>query len=146
MTTRWLIAVASALAVAALGCGKAPSSAPTPRDRDLLTHDEIVSAAREGSDLYETILSLRPHFLEAPLGVQPGSALRGTTVYIDSRRAGGIESLRSLTAGTVDEVRYLGPTQSQNEYGPRATLVTLVIKLRHPSRADTTFEVTLPGR
>src|SRR5262245_21535392 len=117
MRTRWLIAACSALAIAALACGRPPSNSPTPRDRDLLTHDEIVSAAREGSDLYETIQSLRPHFLEAPLGVQPGSAPRGTTVYVDSRRAGGIESLRSLTAGTVDEVRYLGPSQSQNEYG-----------------------------
>ena len=138
MTTRWLFAAASALTIAVLACGKAPSSSPTPRDRDVLTHEEIVSAAREASDLYETLLSLRPHFLEAPLGIQPSSSLRGTTVYIDARRAGGVESLRSLTAGTVDEVRYLGPTQSQNEYGPRATLVTLVVKLRH-TRTDTTF-------
>ena len=141
MMTRWLIRAGWALAVVALGCGKPSSAAPTPRDREVLTHDEIVSAAREGSDLYETLLSLRPHFLEAPLGVQPGSAPRGTTVYIDSRRAGGLESLRSLTAGTVDEVRYLGPNESQSEYGPRATLVTLVIKLRRPSRTDTTFDV-----
>jgi len=67
------------------------------------------------------------------------------TVYIDARRAGGLDVLRSLTASTVEEVRYLGPTQSQNEYGPRATLFTLVVRLRRP-RPDTTFGVTLSSR
>jgi hypothetical protein len=146
MITRWFVAAGASLAVAALGCGQPAHGAPTPRDRDLLTHEEIVSAAREGSDLYEALQSLRPHFLEPPLGVQPGSAPRGTTVYIDSRRAGGLETLKNLIADNVDEVRYLGPTQSQNEYGPRATLVTLVVKLRHPSRPDTALDVTLSGR
>jgi len=145
MTTRWLFGAVSALAIAVLACGAPVSSGPTPRDRNVLTHDEIVSAAREGSDLYETVQSLRPHFFEAPPGVQPTSMPHGTTVYVDARRVGGIEALHSLTAGTVEEVRYLGPTQSQNEYGSRATLVTLVVRLRHV-RPDTTFGVTFSGR
>ncbi len=128
-----------------LACGKPVSNGPAPRDRNVLTHDEIVSAAREGSDLFETVQSLRPHFFEPPPGVQPTSMPHGTTVYIDARRAGGIEALHSLTAGTVEEVRYLGPTQSQTEYGSRATVVTLVVRLRHV-RPDTTFGVTLSGR
>jgi hypothetical protein len=146
MTTRWFLAAASALAIAVLGCGGQPAGGgPTPRDRNVLTHDEIVTSARDGSDLFEAVQSLRPHFFEPPPGVQPAAMPHGTTVYIDARRAGGIEALHSLTAGAVEEVRYLGPTQSQNEYGPRATVVTLVVRLRHV-RPDTTFGVTLSGR
>ena len=99
MTTRWFVAAASALAIAVLGCGTPAASGPTPRDRNLLTHDEIVTSARDGSDLYEAVQSLRPHFFEPPPGVQPAGRPHGTTVYIDARRVGGIEALRSLTAG-----------------------------------------------
>jgi hypothetical protein len=146
MTTRCFLAVASAFTIAVLGCGGQPAAGgPTPRDRNVLTHDEIVTSGRDASDLYEAVQSLRPHFFEPPPGVQPASRPQGTTVYIDARRVGGIDVLRSLTAGAVEEVRYLGPTQSQNEYGPRATVVTLVVRLRHV-RPDTTFGVTLSGR
>jgi hypothetical protein len=145
MKSRWFVAAASALAIVAAACGKPASGGPTPRDRNVLTHDEIVTASRDASDLYEAVLSLRPHFLEPPLGVQPASMPHGVTVYIDARRAGGLEALHSLTAGSVEEVRYLGPTQSQNEYGPRATVVTLQVRLRH-ARPDTTFGVTLSAR
>src|SRR5262249_18386957 len=116
MKSRWLVAAASALAVAALACGTPASSAPTPRDRNVLPYDEIVNTPHAGSDLFEALQSLRPHFLEPPPGVQPGSIAHTGTVYIDSRRAGGLEALHSLTAAAVEEVRYLGPTQSQTEY------------------------------
>ncbi|HEV8448484.1 MAG TPA: hypothetical protein VGQ44_16760 [Gemmatimonadaceae bacterium] len=145
MKSRWFIAAASALALAVFACGKPVSSAPTPHDRNVLTYDEIINSAHAGSDLYEAVQGLRPHFLEPPPGVQPGSVSHTGTVYIDARRAGGLDVLRSLTASTVEEVRYLGPTQSQNEYGPRATLFTLVVRLRRP-RPDTTFGVTLSSR
>jgi hypothetical protein len=132
-----------ACAIAALACGPANRSAPSPRNRDLLTHAEIVSASREGSDLYEALQALRPQFLQAPLGIQRGSAPQGTAVYVDSKRVGGIEVLRTIFAGNIDEVRYLGPTQSQNELGPTASMGALMVKLRRPSdRIDTTFEVT----
>ena len=124
--------------LAASACGPPPPGGLIPRDRDLLTHDEIVSSAKDGLDLFEALQALRPHFLEAPLGIQRGSAPQGITVYIDQRRIGGAETLRNLTAGNVDEVRYLGPTESQNQFGQMATLVTLIIKLRRLN-ADTTF-------
>ncbi len=136
---RSFTAVASALVVALLACGQPPPGAVTPRDRDVLTYDEIASSARDGSDLYEALRLLRPHFLEPPLGVQRASAPQGITVYINERRAGGAETLRALTAGSVDQVRYLGPTESQQKFGQTATLVTLMITLRR-ARADTTFD------
>ena len=144
-TLRTLVA---ACAVGVLGCGPPPANgAPSPRDRELLTHAEIVSASREGSDLYETLQALRPHFLQPPLGIQRGSAPQGTAVYVDARRVGGIEVLRNIFAGRVEEVRYLGPTQSQNELGPTASLGALMIKLRRPNDGtDTTFDGARPTR
>ena len=132
-----------AVLILAAACGSPPQAAPLPRERELLTHDEIVSAAREGSDLYETLQALRPNFLQPPLGIQRGSAPRGTAVYIDSRHVGGLEVLRNITADNVEEVRYLGPTQSQNELGPTASFGALMVKLRRrpTDRIDTTFEV-----
>jgi hypothetical protein len=129
---------ALAVVVAATGCGKPTAGSVAPRDRDVLTYDEIVTNAREGSDLLETLQALRPHFLLPPPGVQRGSAPRGITVYINQRIAGGLETLHGLTSGTADEVRYLGPTQSRDEFGQTATLVTLMVRLRR-ARADTTF-------
>ena len=138
---RWLTLATLALVAAATGCGKPTGGSVAPRDRDVLTYDEIVSNSREGSDLLETLQALRPRFLTPPPGVQRGSAPRGITVYIDQRIAGGAETLRGLTAGSVEEVRYLGPTESRDEFGQTATLVTLMIRLRR-TRADTTFGLT----
>ena len=138
------MAATVAVVVAAIGCGKPAAGSVAPRDRDVLTHDEIVSNAREGSDLLETVQALRPHFLMPPPGIQRGSAPRGITVYINERLAGGAETLRDLTAGSVDEVRYLGPTESRDRFGQTATLVTLMIRLRR-ARADTTFGGRVDG-
>lgn len=135
---RWLALATLTLVAAATGCGKPTAGSVAPRDRDVLTYDEIVSNSREGSDLFETLQALRPHFLTPPPGVQRGSAPRGITVYIDQRIAGGPETLRGLTAGSVEEVRYLGPTESRDQFGQTATLVTLMIRLRRP-RADTSL-------
>jgi hypothetical protein len=131
--------VVAALLVAALGCGQPSPGTAAPPDRDVLTRDEILENGKDGLDLYAALEALRPRFLEAPLGIQRGSAPQGMTVYIDSRRAGGVETLRGLSADNVEEVRYLGPTESRNVYGPRATLVTLQITLHH-ARPDTTFD------
>ena len=142
----WLATLVAAVLAAA--CGK-PQSGVTPRDRDLLTYDEIVNSARDGLDLYEALQSLRPHFLQPPLGIQRGSAPPGTAVYVDSRRLGGLETLRTILAGNVEEVRYLGPTQSQNELGPTASLGALMVKMRRrgggtKNHTNTTLEGPAP--
>lgn len=133
-----------AAVVAAAACGAPPHSGATPRERNVLTHDEIVREARDGTDLYEAVQALRPSFLQPPLGVQRASAPQGTVVYINRRLQGGLEALRTILAGNVEEVRYLGPTQSQNELGPEASSGALMITLRKPS-ADTAAISTFQG-
>ncbi len=137
--TRLLAAVAALVVVALVACGPPPPGSVSPRDRDVLTYDEIVGNSKDALDLFEAIQALRPRFLEAPLGIQRGSAPQGITVYVNDRRAGGADVLRNLTAGTVDQVRYLGPTESQQQFGQTATLVTLMVRLRRIG-TDTTLE------
>ena len=125
--------VACALA-AACTLQNAASGPPPKTLRDVLTRDEILRSTGTELDLYQTIRSLRPQFLEPPRGVQSraSTASRATAVYIEHIRQAGLEALRSLPSSAVEEVRYLDPTASQNEFGPSASGGALLIKLYKP--------------
>ena len=127
--------------LAALGCGPAGAGGGrvSPERRDVLTRDEILSSnAREG-DLFQAIRSLRPNFLM----LAPSVHSRGSTaasplaVYIGNVRQAGVQSLRTIPATRVAEVRYLDPTTAQNTLGPMASGGALVITLYDESRPPT---------
>jgi hypothetical protein len=101
----------------------------------LLTREEIEQSTVGMLDLFQAVRTLRPHFLESPRGLQSrgSTASRATAVYINRVRQAGVESMRSLSALAVEEVRYLDPTASQNEFGPAASGGAVVILLRKPS-------------
>ena len=105
------------------------------RERDVISTEELLSSTHATSDLYAAIQSLRPHFLAPPRGAttqtSPGSA--PAEVYVDGRRQSGIEALRTLRAGSVEEVRYLDPVTSRNGLGPRAGGGAIMIKLLKPT-------------
>ena len=109
-------------------------SSPKPQ-RDLLTREEIQESTGRDLDLYQAIRSLRPHFLEPPPGVRSrGSrASMPTAVYINRIRQAGLEALRSISASSIEEVRYLTPTASQNEFGPSASGGAVLVQLIKPS-------------
>ena len=48
------------------------------KDRDLITREELLGSAQKSRDLYQAILSLRPHFL-APLSLRSTEAARQAT-------------------------------------------------------------------
>jgi hypothetical protein len=129
-----------ALLVALLGtiAGCAPhktqSSASANRLRNVITRDEIESSAQREMDLYQAIRSLRPHFLAAPPGVQRASADGAIAVYVDRIRQNGIVALRSITAYSVEEVRYLDPTASQNEFGTIASSGAIMVTMHRPPK------------
>ena len=111
------------------GCGLfAPNASMSPKaQRDVITREEILSSTHDGSDLYQAIQSLRPHFLAAPRGVNTAAAT--TTVYIDGARQSGLESLRTIRSYNVDEVRYLDPATSRIQIGPMASGGAVMVKL-----------------
>ncbi len=130
----------AAMLVIAAGCIAAvPSDAVAQkRQRDRITREEILSSPHKDLDLYQVIRALRPHFLERPPGVRTLGGSYGPSpvaVYVDGARETGVDALRTLSAVQVEEVRYMDPTRSENEFGPRANGGALVIKLRKESRA-----------
>lgn len=98
------------------------------------------SNARQGN-LYEAIRSLRPRFLTTPPSVHSSgsTASMPVAVYFGRLRQAGLETLRTISAVSVEQVRYLDPTASQNEFGPMASGGALVVVLRDDSKLpDTT--------
>lgn len=128
-------AVSSALVLLVLGCrGHAsdPAAAPKPQ-RDLITRQELLASARADLDLYQAIRSLRPHFLAPAPGVRRASSPSAIAVYLDGVRQNGLEALRSIGTGFVEDVRYLSPTASQNEFGATASGGAVMVRMHRPT-------------
>jgi len=122
----------AALVVGA-GLALAPASlhAQKKRQRDVVTHDELVETGQVQQDLYAALRNLRPRFLERPPGVRSitGGDVKATAVFLDRKPMGGIETLQSIMASTVDEVRYYEPSRAATEFGPIAEGGAVSIKL-----------------
>jgi hypothetical protein len=119
------------------GCSSfGPPQPPAPQSqRSILTREEILASTANQGDLLDAIHSLRPTFLARPRSVYAGnsSAAAPLAVYVDRIRQSGVESLRSIAAGKVAEVRYLDPTASLNEFGPTASGGSLQVRMFDPS-------------
>jgi hypothetical protein len=125
-----MIALRSVLAVALAVVAAAPSAASAQkRQRDLITRAEILKA-HEDQDLFVAVKALRPHFLVPPRGLRTlgGAPIGEVAVYVDGIRQLGVETLRSIIANTVLEVRYLDPSKSQNDYGITANAGAIIVK------------------
>lgn len=123
------------------------------RQRDVIGRDEIAAAAHP--DMYQVIRSIRPHFLEPPKGLRTmpqefrdrsgtrsaggSSGIAPLVVYVDGRRDTGVDALKLIAPQAVEEVRYLDPARSENQFGIMANGGAIVVKLRSaPARTDTT--------
>jgi len=131
-----MIRIRSVLAMALLLGGVAalaPSQlhAQKKRQRDLVTRDEIVETGQTQQDLFAALRALRPRFLERPPGVRTITAgeTKATAVYVDGKPMGGIETLQSIMASTVEEVRYYEPSKAATEFGPNAEGGAVAVKL-----------------
>ena len=125
-----------ALVLAGCTVQQRPGGPPQKQLRDVLTRNEIMSSTATELDLYQAIRSLRPNFLSGRPGVRSpvSAASMPTAVFVDRVRQAGFESLRTLPASVVEEVRYLDPTASQNEFGPSVSGGALLVKLYKPPR------------
>jgi hypothetical protein len=83
-------------------------------------------------DLYSAIQSLRPQMLAPPPGIKRVSNDSELAVYVNKIRQNGVIALRSISAASVSEVRYLNPTQSQNQLGQSASNGAILVTLRMP--------------
>jgi hypothetical protein len=137
MAWRPIVHLGLSLMISSTACssfGPAKPSAPQSQ-RDILTREEILSSTANQGDLLDAIHSLRPTFLARPRNAYNGasSASAPLVVYVDRIRQSGVESLRSIAAGKVAEVRYLDPTASQNQFGPTASGGSLHVRMFDPA-------------
>jgi hypothetical protein len=126
-TVVWVV-LAVGLALASTPSG---ARAQKKKQRDVITREEILNSSLKDQDLLVVIKALRPQFLQAARGPRSlgGAGTSALSVYIDRSRQPGTDILRQVTASTVEEVRYLDPSQSENEYGITANGGAIVIKL-----------------
>lgn len=120
-----------ALTVASAAVLLAPQSVSAQkRQRDKITREEIHASSHKQLDLFQAIRNLRPHFLEPPKGVRSfGNATPAAiVVYVDGKLDSGLDALRDIRASDVEEVRYMDPSQSESEFGPRANGGAVIVK------------------
>jgi len=137
---RPIVRLRLAALVIAAGCSSlGPPKAASPKaQRDLLTQEEIANSTALQGDLLDAIHSLRPNFLAIPRGVysRRSPAAAPLAVYVNRTRQSGVESLRSIAASKVAEVRYLEPTEALNQFGPTAAggalLITMIDPFKQP--------------
>ena len=134
------LGIAVSLAAGCSSLGPPKATGPQPQ-RDLITRDEILNSTAQQGDLLDAIHSLRPHFLAIPRGVYSRSlpAAVPLAVYVNRVRQAGLESLRSIAASKVAEVRYLDPTASLNEFGPTAGGGAILVMMFDPSKEPSVF-------
>ena len=98
-----------------VGCSSTPSAGSnvTQSSRDNVTSMEI--DATSASSALDLVSKLRPHWLRqggtASIG---GGAITSqvTLVYLDGNRLGGVEALRSISAGSVRSMQWIPATRA----------------------------------
>ena len=110
------VVVLSVATLAFTGCssGKA-NSAPAPRhSAGVITADELTQTG--ASNLYDAIQRLRPQWLTSSR-IRRGGSGDDLQVYLDATRYGQMSSLRSISLGGVQEIRYFNASEATNRYG-----------------------------
>lgn len=123
-------ATAFALVVAA-GCTSARSTASAPVHRTGTTLDANDIASTGATNVYDAIQRLRPQWLTSAR-IRRGGSGDDLVVYLDSNRYGSTNSLRQISLGGVQEVRYFGATEATNRYGTGHTGGAILVLMSKP--------------
>ena len=105
------------------------------RQPERITREEIDASPHRQIDIYEFIRRTRPAFLQ-PGGARARPAAGAMTLYIDGRKQGGIDALKSIAATKVQDVVYFEPARAAIEFGPQAAGGAIVVKLRRDAKPD----------
>jgi len=121
-----LVALAAAACASGTGSGTAPSGATAvPRgNANLITQEEIAGGSYQTA--LDIVQNLRPSMLRGrgvTTGVTGADAsgyegpVAGVVVYLEEVRLGGIESLRSIPAAGVKEIRFVSARDATTRWG-----------------------------
>lgn len=111
---RITIVVAALLAIGA--CAGVKSHRVAPRDRNMITADEIDRA--NASNAYEIVERLRPAFLRT----RGAESLQNPTpptpiIYLDGMRYGTLQTLASVPAIGIISIQYLNAIDATQRFG-----------------------------
>ena len=111
---RYIAMTCMLVAVGACASSKSSGSQSVHRTGNALDANDIASTA--ASNVYDAIQRLRPQWLTSTR-IRRGGSGDDLIVYLDSNRYGTMNSLRSLSIGGVQEVRYFSASEATNRYG-----------------------------
>jgi hypothetical protein len=112
------------IGAAILGCASAGTSGTStaPRNRNLLTAEEIAAANADASSAYDAIARLRPIWLTrhgATSITNQSTDTEMARVFVNGQHYGDVGSLRNIEAMNVADIRYYGVSESGVKYGLR---------------------------
>jgi hypothetical protein len=118
----------SLLVVAACATNKtaAQAAAPHRSTGNVIAGDELTATG--ATNVYEAVQRLRPQWLNSAR-IRRGGSGDELVVYLDSNRYGTLTSLRSLSLGGIQEVRYYGASEATNRFGTGHTGGAIVVSM-----------------
>ena len=105
----YLIAVPAILACAP---ASSPSGNPAPRRSNVLAAEEIVSVNADLGTVWDAIARLRPTWLTRTTTSFDPPRTEYPVVFVDGRHHGELESLRTIAASQIDDVRFYSPAEA----------------------------------
>lgn len=125
---RLAIAAAALLAIGA--CKPNPHTKVAPRNRNMITADEI--AKSNASNAYEAVERLRPAFLQTrgPQSIQ-NTAPPTPNVYVDGMLYGAVQSLQSLPAMSIIMIEYMNAIDATQRFGMGNDGGAILVTTRH---------------
>ena len=106
------------------------ASAPIRGSANLIVGAEIATSG--ASDALQAIRTLRPSMLRGRTGTrndQSGAA--DIVVYVDGIRAGGPQTLESVAAITVTEIRFLNASDATTRFGTGHPMGAILVSTKH---------------
>ena len=123
---RLTLRVGALVSLTLLGCAPPSASVRAPQPKHLYEIDyaEIEAELSKGGSTYDLVQRLRPSMLAAH-GTEAGPQSRSPMweanssikVYLDGIRYGGVESLATIPASSVVEVRWLSAMDATTRFG-----------------------------
>ena len=115
---------------AATGCASSKTAAQAGASHrstgDVLGGEELSGTG--ATNVYDAVQRLRPQWLTSAR-IRRGGSGDELVVYLDSNRYGTLTSLRSLSLGGVQEVRYYGASEATNRFGTGHTGGAIVVSM-----------------
>lgn len=118
--------IVSALAAPRLTAQDSAAAAPKKSVKgraNLITEEEITTAAAGLQNVFLVVQRLRPQMLRVRSGSTGGGSSSGDVsanellVYLDSQRIGGVDALREVQTTSVREIRYLNASDATTLFG-----------------------------